>query len=106
MIALRLSVEERVERDNAKDSGERSIRFNGDVLNNFVTQEFAGIVFLDFFQDAEQSAGSALVARDHLIDERVFPGVRLQARRRGLHGNFELRLKRIISQRWKEASTC
>ena len=57
VLALRLQVEQRVERHHAVDLRQRNFGLLGDVFQNFGRKIFVRMVFLDRFQDAEKAPG-------------------------------------------------
>ena len=75
VVALRLEIEQRVERGDAVNARQRNVQLAGDVSQRFRRKIFVRIVLLYRFQDAEQFARTASVSGDDLVDERLFGAV-------------------------------
>jgi hypothetical protein len=73
VIALRLQIEERVERDDAENLRYRQVGLGGDEAQFIGAKEFAGIMLLDGFQDAQQGARFAAVKRHGFLNECEIP---------------------------------
>ena len=82
VVALRLQVEQRVERDHAVDLRQRNVGLLGDVFQDFGGKIFVRMMFLDALQDAEQRSGRAGVCSNHTIRKGLLVDRQVGIRRR------------------------
>src|ERR1039458_10287365 len=85
VVALRLEIEQGKECGHAINLRQRNIGLFGDIFEDFQRQVFVRMMFLNFFQDAEQRAGAVLAGGDRLIREFLVAQGRLRLGQVGFH---------------------